>query len=943
MRKKFFILVSIVSVLASFSFAQMGQTGAINGTVQIENGGVLPGVTVTLRSPSMVLDKMTSVTNAKGQYRFLNLAPGKYELTFEMEGLTSVIRQDIIVSANLTFTVDIQMIPERIEESVIVIGQAPTLDRQSVSKISTLEKVFLESLPADRNLTTYFNMIAGITGSSSQGAATRDNSYNLDGIQMNDPVVGTSPGNIFSMDIMEEISVQTSGLSAEHGSVKGAFVNVITKSGSNSISGEITSYFNHEKLKSDNTKGTPLEGFTSGPKYEFEPGFNLGGPLIKDRLWFFLNMSTYRSEHYASGFPYDKQMETPRKDNTLYPYLKFTFQPSQKDKFVLSFNYSLRNIDHDGASQYDTEETTTTYKSPTYVLSAIWTHTYGRNLITNLKIGASSKDLNWTVHNQAENYYASDTWLNSNSYGWDDLNPRKRLQLNFDGILFLDNFAGNHEMKFGIQSNLLSGRRVVTTYGPKDSMGFTRVWNYTWDSDLYYAEWFAGHDRLVRSFNLGAFINDSWNVFKNLILNLGLRFDYNMNYFPKQDGSLGDIPGSGDLSHVGYPQETWNLVLDKAITAFEWKNLSPRLGVIYDIFSDGKTLIKANFARYLQDNYTTISFELHPVNWVGYGGYTDTLGNLTWLDYTWVPGVNTQVGYGDYRLKTPFTTEFTVGIERELWEDFSVGFRYIRRWDRNLIEDVDATVVDIDALMETGELVFTNRWDRVETFDPFDNSTIVFYDQLWYEPAEKYMVNPPGLKRDYEGIEFTLAKRFSHGWSLNVSYVYNKAEGLVGTSFWESEGRTGLYNDPNAHTNAYGRVDLERRHQVKIHGVFKGPWGINLSGYLSYLSGRPHDRWISSRDLGLLLNRDAWIRAESRGYYTLPDLVNLDFRAEKEFKIGDSLSVKVFSDIFNIFNNNKATAVVDVSSSASQTFGEMTNIYPPRVFRIGSKISFNLR
>jgi hypothetical protein len=91
------------------------------------------------------------------------------------------------------------------------------------------------------------------------------------------------------------------------------------------------------------------------------------------------------------------------------------------------------------------------------------------------------------------------------------------------------------------------------------------------------------------------------------------------------------------------------------------------------------------------------------------------------------------------------------------------------------------------------------------------------------------------------------------------------------------------------------------------------------------------------------MNRDAWIRAESRGYYTLPDLINLDLRAEKEFKIGDNILIRIFSDIFNVFNTNSATGVVDVSSSASQTFLEMTNIYPPRVFRIGSKISFNFR
>ncbi|UCE42857.1 MAG: TonB-dependent receptor [Candidatus Aminicenantes bacterium] len=942
MRKQVLIFFSIMTLFCLLSFAQTGQTGAIKGTVTFEDGEALPSVAVTLQSPAMVIERMTTITNEKGQFRFLNLAPGKYDLTFELGGMATLIRRDIVVNANLTFDIDVVMIPERIDESLEVVGKAPTIDRQSVTKTAIIDKVFLESLPASRNLSTYFNMTPGITGNSSQGAAIRDNSYNLDGIQMNDPVVGTAPGKIFSVDIMEEISVQSGGLSAEHGSVKGAVVNVVTKSGGNSFSGELTGYLNHEKLKSDNTKGTPLEGHTSGAKYEFEPGLSFGGPIVKDRLWFFMNVSTYRSEHYVAGFPYDKDVETPRMDNTLYPYAKLTYQPSQRDKFILGFNYSNRNINHDGASQYETEDTTTSYKSPSYVISAVWTHTFGSNLLTNLKIGASSKDLDWTVHNQAENYYASDTWLSSNSYGWDDLNPRKRIQMNFDGTLFIDNLAGSHEMKFGLQANMLSGRRQVKTYGPPDSQGFPRVWNYTWDGELYYSEWFAGHDRYVKSLNGGVFFNDTWLVTKSLSLNLGLRFDYNRNYFPAQDGSFGDIPSSGNMAHIGVPEETWDLVLDEAVTAFEWKNLSPRFGIVYDLFSDGKTLIKANLSRYLQDNYTTISFELHPVNWVGYGGYTDADGNLTWLDYTWVPGVNTQVGYKTHDLKAPITTEFIVGIERELWEDWSVGLRYIRRWDRNLIEDVDATVVDIDKLMEEGELVFTDRWQAVETVDPYDGKTLTFYDQLWYEPAKKYMVNPPDLKRDYNGMEFTINKRYSHGWSIYVSYVYNKAEGSLGTSFWQSEGRTGLYNNPNAHTNAFGRVDLERRHQLKVQGVVRGPWGINVSTYFRYLSGRPHDRWVYSRDLGVQMFSDATIRAESRGAYTLPGLAIWDIRLEKDFRFGDHFSTKIFCDVFNALNINTATNVVDYSSSASQTFREMTSIHPPRVFRFGAKFAFDL-
>jgi hypothetical protein len=937
MAKKLFTLVLVFALFPILITAQMGQTGSIRGIVATPDGVGMPGVSVTLKSPALVISEMTTVSNEFGQYRFLSLAPGKYELTFSHGDMNTIVRKGIVVNANLNVTVNINMQLKSVEEFVVVEGKAPTVDRQSVTGTATLDEEFLESIPASRNLSTYFNMTPGVSGDSAQGATVRDNSYNLDGVRMNDPVVGTY-GTSFSMEIMEEISVQTGGLSAEHGSVKGAVVNVLTKSGGNRFSGSVNAYYKHESLKSDNTKGTPLEGYTTGAKYELEPGITLGGPVIKDKLWFFTNFSAFRSEYYSAGFPYNKESELAIKDGSMYPYIKLTYQPDQNNKFVASFNYNYRNIDHDGASRYQTEETTTEYKSPTYVFSAHWTRTFGSNLVTNLKIGTYSTELNWTVKNQDANYYDAATWLNSNSYGWDDLNPRKRLQINFDGTLFLDNLAGSHEMKFGIQTTFGQGRRVVKTYGEPDEMGIPRVWNTLWNGELYYSEWFAGHDRKTSVFNMGIFVNDVWNISKNLTLNLGLRYDNSASLIPKHGADVSEA-AKGDFGYIGYPDVSWDMTVPETRTAFRWQNLSPRLGLIYDIFSDGTTLIKANYARLLQDNYTSISFELHPVNWVGYGAYVYPDGSLWAIDYVWVPGVNTQVGYKDHDLKAPYTTEISFGIERELWEDTSLSVRYTRRWDRNLIEDVDASALDIDALMEDGELVWTN-YTPVEVVDPYDGSTATFWDRNQYLPAEKYIVNPPGAKRDYNGLEVVFNKRYADGWSLNASYVYSKSTGLIGTRFWDSEGRTGFYNNPNAHVNAYGRMPLERRHQFKLQGLLKGPWGVNLSGYFRYLSGRRYTRTISSLDLGVALSTDATVNAEPRGSYGLPDLAILDLRVEKNFHFGKTVMFKVFCDIFNALNNNKATSVVGRSSSDYQVFQEMTGIYSPRIFRFGAKIEF---
>ncbi len=938
MLKRLFFLIYIFGFFTTLLFSQLGQTGSIRGTVTMEDGGPIPGVSVTISSPSLVIGKMTTVTNDDGQYRFSNLPPGKYDLTFEMQGLTTIARKNIVISANVTTTVDVQMRIEKIEEEVTVVGQSPALDLQSVTKTTTIDKELIERLPAPRSFFAYFNLAPGVAENSVQGASVRDNSFNLDGIQMNDPVVGTAPGNIFSVDIMEEISVQTTGISAEYGSVKGGVLNIITKSGGNNFSGSLSGYYNHEKLQSDNTKNTPLEGKVSGPKYEMEPGLTLGGPLIKDKLWFFLNMSTYRSERYVAGFPYDKPSSTPIKNNTLFPYVKLTFQPNPNDKFVLGFDYSYNHLDNRGASKYDTEDTTWEQKYPAYVLSAIWTHLFGNNFYTNFKVGASSTELNLYDKKKIGLVQEDTNWLRSGSYGWDDLNPRKRVQANLDAALFLNNMVGDHELKFGLQGNFLEGRRKVIPYGPKDSLGMARLFTFTWDGVPYYACWGGGHDRIDRGLNVGVFVNDTWSPTKRLTFNLGLRFDYNRNFFPAGSGGIGDVPISGNYAHIGFPELTYNLKIEKTIKAFEWKNISPRLGFVFDLTGDGKTLLKSSFGRYLQENYTTISFELHPINWLWYEAYTDENGNPIWITYTYVPGVDIKVGYKDHKLKAPQTYEFTVGLERELFAECSASVRFIRRWERNLIETVDATTVNMDLLMEQGKVEFSNRWKKVEVVDPFDGKTVSFYQMLNYVPREEYMVNPPDLKRDHRSIEFSFKKRFTKRWGCDLSYVYTSTKGMLGTSFWETEGRTSLYDNPNVHVNAYGHVDLERRHQFKLTGTVKGPFGINLSGYFRYLTGLPYTRTVNSKDLGLPFSET--IFAEPRGSRNLPDLRILDLRVEKEFKLKEKMTFKVFADVFNLFNESKATGVVSRSSSPNLKFEEMTSIQDPRVFRLGAKFEF---
>jgi hypothetical protein len=944
MKRLFQILALVVLLAPSMVYSQAGQTGSITGIVRTPEGEPLSGVIVLLKGPALVIPEIEAVSNERGIYRFSYLSPGVYELTFLVQGLEKAVQGEIVVSAGKTVTMDTNLRLRAAKEAVVVEAKAPTIDRLKTVGVTTLNKEFLTTVPAERELNIYFNMAPGVTGNVAHGSSTRENAYTLDGVNLGDPATGTQLVE-FGLDVMEEVSVQSGGLPAEYGSVKGAVVNVITKSGGNSFGGSASFYYNHERLQSDNTEGVGVEG-TSGKHYQYEPAITFGGPIIRDRIWFFTNLSFRQSAEYENGYPADDpDHPIPIKEFQPYPYVKFTFQPNQANKFVASYNFSDRRLDHRFAAWDVTESATVIQTSPTHVFNLQWTRQFGPTLIMNMKFGVVRSVLTFEGkdHNQA---YRGDGLTNiwSGSYFRAiDENIRNRYQVNADATAFIDDFYGSHEIKIG--GELQFGRTG---------------WNVTFTEDpltgvaamIDYPEWaeqygiynvgyhFADFERKDGFNNLALFLNDSWSVVKRLALNLGFRFEYNATIWPPQ------MQEEGPQEFMGL---TYNRSITKTIKASEWINLAPRFGLIFDLFNNGSTFLKASWGRYIQPNITEWVNLGHPNGWFYYNQRYDWQGHPFGSPFNIrLPGGQNigYPGYNDGKLKAPYVDEFTVGLERELFEEWSVGLRYIRKWDRNLIEDVDANQLDIDALLNDGELVWTN-WEPVTAIDPYNGQEVMFYN--WINPSlplDLYTINPPGADRDYDGLEFTLRKRYRNGWQFHFSYVYQKSRGLIPTADstpgQEVNGILGtsdLYENPNAHTNAIGRFPRERRHMLKVHGMVRGPWGINLSGYLSVMSGRRYTRMISTADLGISLHDEEVIFADPLGSQGYDPITNLDVRAEKQFNFG-RFALKAFCDVFNVFNASTVTAVRTISGRTEYEFRDPLEIVPPRIFQLGTRIEF---
>lgn len=936
-KKTLMFFVSLLFIV-SVCFGQAGQTGKIMGTVTDPEEVELPGVTVILKSPALILPQMTTVTNAQGIYRFFNLNPGTYQLTFMLEGMMdTVVRDGIVVNVNATARIDVKMQLKTITEQIVVKGQTPTIDSQSTTKTANIDSDMLFSIPSARNIADYFNMTPGVNDDTAFGSSERDNAYQVDGIILNDPVIGTQ-GVYLNTDIMEEMSVQTGGISAEFGGASGAVINVITKSGGNKFSGSASVFYNHESFQSDNTKGTPLEGSAAGDKYRFEPTFSLGGPVVKDKIWFFGSMSMVKRANLIAGYPYDKDEEVPDTTTQYFPYIKLTLQPNQENKFVLSYQYTDRIRDNRYASWRRTEEQTWDQKSPNHVVNAQWSRTFGSNLYGNLKASVVKGGFNTYAHNATAYSYDYVTGLYGlyeKGAGSDRRNDRDRAQFNVDATLFIDDFLGVHEFKAGAEYMTGYNKWVLNFLGEKAADG-TVLMGFYYYYGPYLAVWRLPLDQRQKTYKLSAFLQDNWNLTKNITLTLGVRYE----------GQRGTIPPQNEDEEPFYflPQFYGDaFYVDRRVLesmeVVDWKTVSPRVGLIFDIFSNGKTLFKATWGKIYSELNIQWYNGLNPNAQGLYYGPWDPATNEILFPYgAYLPAPN-KLGYGDYDFKSPHTEEYTIGIEHELFENWSISGRFIKKFGRNLVEDVNANALDMDALMND-KLVWTN-YEQVYAFDPFDGGQAEFWNKIDTSILnDMYSVNPPQAKREYTGFEFILNKRFSQGYALMASYVYSKTEGLISTEFDATHGLTSFFNDPNAHVNAIGRLPGERRHQFKIVGMVKGPWGINLSTNMQFFSGRRYTREVRSAELGVTLSQGAYTNfAETRGSRGYPSLALLDFKLEKVFTIGP-VKLSIFGDVFNALNQGKATEVWTRSSGGTLDFEEMTEINAPRVFRLGAKIDF---
>jgi len=670
---KGFMILLLALVLTSAGFAQGRQTGSISGTIVDVEGILLPGATVTLSGPAMMGTK-SYVSSETGKFRFVALPPGEYEVKAELSGFKTYIRKGLRAHVGKTTEVTITLEMTVMEEEVIVTAESPTIDIQSSKMSVHYDTDFLLAIPHARDLYGIQQSLPGAIEaesgreytrmSSILGGTLRSTLYQLDGAIMNDPTTTYIAANV-NVDVYEEIEIGIGSLPAEVGMTDTAVINIVTKSGGNKFSGMVSGYYTGKELAEDLWSEEQMEALNvvAPQKYReyLDGSLSVGGPIIKDRLWFFLNgrrLTWERELPYTSHLRIQKIYDTNPDafhPNDLKPYdldhqdtmafAKLTFQLTKNLKYMGMLHYNMVNepiyslrVGNNRAWGYtaavDHEKVYTTSHQFNWILDQNTFVDIRGNYVNrhypNMMRPENAN--NYTTYDREASVWWGNTSLSDDYY-------RKRYGASATITRFQDDFLGaSHEMKAGFDwEDTYYIRDRCRGYELGDNPYYT-YWRDFAAGNKYYESTGGKRGRLyIRPYlHLGGglvgedntrrysgFVQDSI-VTGKLAINIGFRLDYSYLYEPEQyrpdiiNYKVGPEFLNPDITDPNLllralndqyhndPDVNFNQVsaLDEFTFPYkkvvEFTTLSPRIGFIYDLFGDGKTAIKASFSRYFE-------------------------------------------------------------------------------------------------------------------------------------------------------------------------------------------------------------------------------------------------------------------------------------------------------------------------------------------------------
>jgi hypothetical protein len=905
---RLFRTVAALLLAAGLATPALAQTltGSITGTVKDEQGAILPGVTVTLTGKQ---GSKTEVTDANGVYRFPALEVGTYAVSADLSGFQKAGFENIAISAGRELAIDLVMKVGGVSEAITVTGATPVVDVKSSATETTISQSLLFSAPITRTAVNVINYAPGVSNSSAYGGgAGSGNALLIDGVDTRDPSGGTA-WTFYNYNVVEEYQFQGLGAPAEYGGFTGAVVNTITKSGGNRFSGLFDYFGSGKGLGSNNVPDdvaakNPNLADPAVTKSYHDITTQFGGPLKQNKLFFFASAQRFLLETDPTGGITKRHEVSPRLN------VKLTWQPNASNNITGHLQYDAYNIiGRAGVSSLiATDDLTNQEDAPEYVWMTQYRHLFNSSTFAEVKYTGwwGFYDLNPKT---TVSKHVDENGLVTGSQGWFYYADRTRDQVNASITHYADKF-GRHELKFGAEFEHSTTRD-----------------RYGYNNGVYFYDYFGPYLAYSYSYDLKGtnkrqsfFAQDSWHATNRLTINAGVRGDM----YQGSNEQVGKVYGSN--------------------------NWAPRIGAAFDLTGDNRTVLRGSYGLYYEGSQTQLFTRAVPgvSDYVTYEVLDNTYQNLVEIDRS--PAVLYKVADD---IKHPRVDEATIGFERALTGSMRLQVTGIWRDNKNFVNSVapDARWTPVNTTDETGKPITLYNWSNKSSSD--ENYVIQNVKGFQYLTPSGQVIGTVDPFRRYRALMLVLNKRYTNRWQAQISYVRANATGNVDNSS-AAQVATRQFETPNlALVNSGGEASFTPKHEFKILGSYQIPKiEASINAYYVATSGLPYNHiqqftnsLLNTSGLSSTYRR---IPITERGDAHLPNLSQLDLRIEKNFTLGGTNRIGIYSDLANIFNQGIVTGVITRTqsvtlpdgSSVSLPYGTPGALQGPRQIRIGARWSF---
>jgi hypothetical protein len=952
------LFLAVFVAVASSTTAQNVSSSSIDGLVTDESGAALPGVTIVATSPALQVPQLTTVSDGQGSYRFIDLPRGTYQIRFELAGFEPLVRQDLVLNAGFAARVNVSLKVGTLNETVTVSGATPVVDLSSTGGGQNVPTDLISfALPGLKQMADIVQMSPGLTatdgfkpGAIGLNARIRFNTYGINSGNTNVTVMVDGfkiiANSVPDLANTEEVDVKTYGNGAE---VKeaGALINMVTKSGGNQFHGRYSEAYMRQP-GGNITPELEARGLRVGTSLQYfnDASADLGGRIVRDKLWFYGSYRDRRNETTRPGLVLnpgpdgvyltgDEPAAFPT--STLQnPTIKGQYQMTHKYQFIADYAREITNSDADsqntpfGAQPTNAPDFSHLAFEATQVFKWVPTRwkaemkgTPTDRLFFDQQFGRSTYLLNYS---QQPACGTTPGTYNRNTLMITGCGIQRESDFTMwvaDGsVTYLPAgfLGGNHELKFGYQVSLrdITGNAKVTGSGNYHLMYDTvngvpnqPVQFETTNAPVEPDNW----DNVY-----SGYLADQWRVGQRLTLNLGLRFDFQHSYVPEQTRPEGPFAAAATFPRV----EVGN-----------WGRFASRLAAAWDMTGSGRTVMKATYGKFnteaaIAANYNQYTTYQNVYRWTDPNrngrydpGEVDLRTDSSSLDFISTTSAANNKINEDLRLS--HVNEVTASVEHELAPNLAVRGLYVLKHigsdynTINVLRPYSAFNIPItrrdpgpDGVLSTGD----------------DGDIFTIYD---YDPAFRgsnfvgnQEVNRPDGRTDYyNSYEASITRRLSQSWSMLAAYTATKYHRWI----------AGIPQSPN---DEFFDLDDQWRWAFKLNGNYNFPYDISVGGIVEVRNGALGQRTYVFRATDasgppLRQLASATIRMEPFGSQREGKQTTFNARVSRMFLLPKGRLNASF-DVLNVLNTDAITAVTYASGPS---FGRVTDILPPRTIRFG--------